>query len=390
MAVTNSIPMNAGATNALRDIKPPWVIPSGWAWVLWTALALVLVGAAWWLWRYWRRKKAEVPAAPVIPAHVRAKQKLQEALALLGQPREFCILVSDTIRWYLEERFDFRAPERTTEEFLHELRRHGFADSGPEGKFGRIPERCDLVKFARYEPREPELHDLRDSALRLVEETEPRPEPIVAEGAHAPVSQDHQKDATHKRRLMTLGHPWYLLLLLLLPLAAWLKASAARPPAFRLFLGPIGAGHPECDFAPNPVDISRGAALADAGALHLRAGPAAALRKARPRSAPAALISLLRSICPEACSPRILKSAGSGLSRFNMARDVLKNLSKNGQATAIGLVVFATDAYIAVPLTLDHEFLIKNLDRLDLGVIEPNRTAIGSGLNNRHKPAART
>jgi hypothetical protein len=32
---------------------------------------------------------------------------------------------------------------------------------------------CDLVKFAKYEPGENELHDLHSSALRLVEETEP-------------------------------------------------------------------------------------------------------------------------------------------------------------------------------------------------------------------------
>jgi len=35
---------------------------------------------------------------------------------------------------------------------------------------------CDLVKFAKYEPIEPELRDLHGSALRLVEETEPKPE----------------------------------------------------------------------------------------------------------------------------------------------------------------------------------------------------------------------
>ena len=40
---------------------------------------------------------------------------------LINQPRPFCILVSDTVRLYLEERFNFHAPERTTEEFLHEL-----------------------------------------------------------------------------------------------------------------------------------------------------------------------------------------------------------------------------------------------------------------------------
>jgi len=40
---------------------------------------------------------------------------------------------------------------------------------------GGFLESCDLVKFAKYEPREPELRELHGSALRLVEETEPRP-----------------------------------------------------------------------------------------------------------------------------------------------------------------------------------------------------------------------
>jgi len=114
---------------------------------------------------------------PVIPAHVRAKQKLQEALALLGQPREFCILVSDTIRWYLEERFDFHAPERTTEEFLYELRGTELLTRDQKESLGDFLNRCDLVKFAKYEPGEPELRDLHAAALRLIEETEPQQPP---------------------------------------------------------------------------------------------------------------------------------------------------------------------------------------------------------------------
>lgn len=39
--------------------------------------------------------------------------------------------------------------------------------------WGDFLTRCDLVKFARYEPREPELRELYDAAVRLVEETEP-------------------------------------------------------------------------------------------------------------------------------------------------------------------------------------------------------------------------
>jgi len=110
---------------------------------------------------------------PVIPPHIRAKQKLREALALISQPREFCILVSDTIRWYLEERFEFRAPERTTEEFLYELQGTNLLTPDQKTSLGEFLRRCDLVKFAKYEPGPPELHDLHESAMRLVEETEP-------------------------------------------------------------------------------------------------------------------------------------------------------------------------------------------------------------------------
>jgi hypothetical protein len=169
---TNIIASAAG-TNDLRAIKPPVVIPSGWAWVAWVVGALLLTALLYWAWRYWQKRKAEVPPVPIIPPHVRAKQKLQEALALIGQPKEFCILVSDTIRWYLEEQFQFHAPERTTEEFLYELKGTNLLTPDQKESLGEFLERCDLVKFAKYEPGEPELRDLHASALRLVEETEP-------------------------------------------------------------------------------------------------------------------------------------------------------------------------------------------------------------------------
>ena len=121
-----------------------------------------------------RKNARKFLPAPVIPPHERARQKLQQALQFLYEPVPFTVLVSDTIRLYLEERFTFRAPERTTEEFLHELQNSSHLTPDQKQTLGEFLSRCDLVKFARYEPTEMELRDLHAAAVRLVDETEPQ------------------------------------------------------------------------------------------------------------------------------------------------------------------------------------------------------------------------
>ncbi|MEI9866168.1 MAG: VWA domain-containing protein [Limisphaerales bacterium] len=69
------------------------------------------------------------------------------------------------------------------------------------------------------------------------------------------------------------------------------------------------------------------------------------------------------------------------VNRFNMARSVLKQFIEERPGDRIGLIVFASQAYIATPLTLDHEFLLENLDRLEIGTINQNQTAIGDALS---------
>jgi hypothetical protein len=179
LIITNSGPTATAAPAAtdIHGIKPPIIIPNYWIW-LWVALAvIVVVAGAIAAFVLWRRKAARPPPIPFVPPHVRAREKLQEAMALIGQPRPFCILVSDTIRIYLEERFDFHAPERTTEEFLYELRATDLLLPEQKQSLGEFLSVCDMVKFARYEPGPPELQALHDSATRLIDETEPQPEP---------------------------------------------------------------------------------------------------------------------------------------------------------------------------------------------------------------------
>jgi hypothetical protein len=163
---TNEIP-------DIRDIKPPIDIPNGLEWLWYVLAALAIISVLFIVWKMWRISGSQVSAEPMVPAHIRAKEALQKALEIIDQPKAFCILVSDTMRRYLEERFAFHAPERTTEEFLRELSETNLLTADQKESLGRFLENCDLVKFAKYEPGENELRELHSSAVRLVEETEP-------------------------------------------------------------------------------------------------------------------------------------------------------------------------------------------------------------------------
>lgn len=213
------------ATNAndIRDIKPPVEIPSGWEWLWWLLAALIVLALAVWVRRWWQKRRAQVLLVPPKPAHLRAKQQLQEALALITQPKPFVVAVSDTTRYYLEERFNFDAPERTTEEFLHELRRTDLLSADQKASLSDFLQSCDLVKFAKYEPGDGVARTAW-SAVRLVEETEPPPAARI--GKEIPLLTYCRPQANDLR------HRYLLLLLLLLPLAAWLKGRRGQPPAF--------------------------------------------------------------------------------------------------------------------------------------------------------------
>jgi len=70
---------------------------------------------------------------------------------------------------------------------------------------------------------------------------------------------------------------------------------------------------------------------------------------------------------------------GQRVDRLTIAKEVLARFIARRESDRIGLVAFAGRAYVASPPTLDHEFLLQNLERLRLGLIEDS-TAIGSAL----------
>ena len=177
---------------------------------------------------------------------------------------------------------------------------------------------------------------------------------------------------------MNFAHPYLLLLLLLLPLLAWLKGRRGAPPAFV---------YSSVQLVRVMQNIIRSRAGGFLGSLRWLLLAVLIVALAQPRLAKSTTEVKASGIDIVAA----LDLSGSMISedfvvnnqrvnRFNMARSVLKSFVDKRPNDRIGLVVFAKQAFVAAPLTLDHDYLQANLDRLDIGTINSDATAIGDAL----------
>ena len=68
------------------------------------------------------------------------------------------------------------------------------------------------------------------------------------------------------------------------------------------------------------------------------------------------------------------------VTRLDAAKSVMQDFIDKRPYDRIGLVAFAADAFVVSPLTLNHDWLKKNIQRLELGDINGSGTAIGTAL----------
>lgn len=177
---------------------------------------------------------------------------------------------------------------------------------------------------------------------------------------------------------MTFAHPWFLLLLLLLPVAAWLKGRRGQPPAFL---------YSSLQLVRAVTNVNRSRSGAFLASLRWLALVLFIITLAQPRlsksetkvNASGVDIAVAIDLSGSMDRPDF-ELRGRQVNRLVMAKEVLKEFIEKRPNDRIGIVAFGAQAYIAAPLTLDHSFLLKNLERLQLGMIEYRRTAIGSGL----------
>ena len=179
---------------------------------------------------------------------------------------------------------------------------------------------------------------------------------------------------------MTFAHPYLLLLLLLLPLAAWLKGRRGKPPAFV---------YSSVQLLRGVQDVTKSDAGGFLTALRWLAFVLFIIALAQPRltkfdttKATASGVDIVVAFdLSGSMAAEDFEIKGQRVNRVMMAKEVLQKFIAKRPSDRIGLVAFGTQAYIASPITLDHDFLLKNLERMDLNTINGNQTAIGSGLS---------
>jgi len=178
---------------------------------------------------------------------------------------------------------------------------------------------------------------------------------------------------------MTFGHPYLFLLLLLLPLVAWLRGKRGRPPAFVYSSTQLVRG------ILNITKARTGGFLTSLRWLTLALGIVALtqprLTKSETKVTASGVDIVVAIDMSGSMQSEDFEINGQPANRLEMAKDVLKKFIEKRPSDRISMVAFATQAYIAAPMTLDHDFLMQNLERLEIGTIDESQTAIGSGLS---------
>jgi len=164
--------------SGIRDIKEPVGIfdvvkESIWFWPTVILIGVILIALI--IYLIIKRINREEAPAPKLPAHEIAYAALKELyrkkLVDSGLIKEYYFEISNILRHYIENRFGLRAPERTTEEFLHELNSSNSLAKAHQDLLKKFLEECDMVKFANFAADAEDAQRVHDVTVEFIEET---------------------------------------------------------------------------------------------------------------------------------------------------------------------------------------------------------------------------
>lgn len=185
------------------------------------------------------------------------------------------------------------------------------------------------------------------------------------------------RDLLPANSALTFAHPWLLLLLLALPLLAWFRGKS----------GPAAA----LTFSSTTALRSLGkTSAARAGkflrSLFLLGFALLIIAIARPRmgksltqvEASGIDIMLVLDVS-QSMLTKDFSVGGDQATRLEAIREVTRQFIEGRPNDRIGIIAFAGHPYVISPMTLDHDWLLQNLERVRTGMVEDG-TAIGLGI----------
>jgi Ca-activated chloride channel homolog len=171
----------------------------------------------------------------------------------------------------------------------------------------------------------------------------------------------------------TLAHPLWLLALLALPLVVWARGRRGAP----VLVIPFAAAW----HRPSFIQTSRWpGVMAIAGLVLLIVALARPQIVEDRREVKQQGYDLMLSIdLSGSMLAEDYERGGERINRLQAIKPVIQAFITQRKSDRIGMVVFSGRAYTLAPLTFDHDWLGRQVERLKLGLIEDG-TAIGDGL----------
>ena len=180
-----------------------------------------------------------------------------------------------------------------------------------------------------------------------------------------------------KQTVLTFGHPWLLTLLLAVPLIAWLRGRAGKAAALVFSsTAPLRALGKQS--SSNTGRILRSLSVAAMSLLVLALSRPQLGKTLNQIEASGIDIMLVLDVS----GSMLTKDFTIGMdmaTRVDAIREVTRKFIEGRPNDRIGMIAFAGRPYVVSPLTLDHDWLMQNLDRVRIGLVEDG-TAIGSAL----------
>jgi Domain of unknown function (DUF4381) len=172
LGMTALLPVSILAAEEFHDIAPPvdYSLISPWLIFAIAFVALSLVGLVVWL--FMQRQKPSLP--PKLPREMALEEleRISRAIEKMS-PYQFSIRVSDILRRYVTQQYGLPATRQTSIEFLTVLAKASPFSAEERSLLEDFLNRCDLIKFARYEATTSDSELLLGEAIRFVKGGQP-------------------------------------------------------------------------------------------------------------------------------------------------------------------------------------------------------------------------